>query len=210
MGKVDELLALLAPRHCILCNAPSGRQLVCTPCQADLPWLPPALSPPGMFAALIYEYPVDRLVQAAKFRKRLSCARALGELLANALAARADTRPGALPEYLVPVPLHRQRLVGRGYNQALEMARPVAKQLGLVLAPGLARRIIPTAAQTGLSRAARKRNLQGAFRVSGCAGRRVAVLDDVITTGSTAAAMARALRRAGAASVEVWAIARTL
>lgn len=210
MGKVDAWLSWLVPRRCVFCNAPSGRHLVCMPCIGDLPWLPPAFSGAGFFAALAYEYPVDRLVQGAKFHRRLHHARALGELLGMALAARPRPPPGAAPELLLPVPLHRQRLVERGYNQTLEIARPVAERMGLVLAPSLARRVVATAGQTGLSRAARRRNLRGAFVADGCAGRRVAILDDVITTGSTAAALLRALRRAGAASVEVWAVARTL
>lgn len=178
------------------------------PCAGDLPWLAPPLPGRGFFAALAYEYPVDRLVQGAKFHRRLHQARALGELLGMALAARP--RPQPVPELLVPVPLHARRLAERGYNQALEIARPVAERLGLVLAPSLARRVVATAAQTGLSRAARRRNLRGAFVAGGCAGRRVAIVDDVITTGSTAAALLRALRRAGAAQVEVWAVARRL
>lgn len=213
MGKVDEWLAWLVPRRCVLCNAPSGAGLVCAACGADLPWLPPPVASSALFAPLSYEYPVDRLVLGAKFQRRLSHARALGELLAGALEARAGSAgPGlaARPEVLLPVPLHPRRLAERGYNQALELARPVAERLGLELAPRLARRQRATAGQTGLSRAARRRNVRDAFVAGDCTGLRVAVVDDVVTTGSTVAALVRALRASGAAGVEVWAAARTL
>lgn len=211
MGKVDGLLAWLVPRRCVLCNALSGGRPVCDPCTADLPWLPMPGTPATVFAPLAYEYPVDRLVLGAKFHHRLDQAHALGELLAAALAARlAGPATTGRPDVLLPVPLHPRRLAERGYNQALELARPVAGQLGLRLAPRLALRRRPTLAQSGLSRAARRRNLRDAFVARDCAGLHVAVLDDVITTGSTVAALARALRRAGAAQVDVWAVARAL
>lgn len=231
MGKVDELLAWVIPRRCVLCNQESGAASVCSGCREDLPWLRDACPacgvelPAGMGggacgrcgfarpawirvrAALSYEYPVDRMITAAKFHRQLHFARALGELLAAALPCPG----GPLPDVLVPVPLYRRRLAERGYNQALEMARPVAERTGVRLAPALCERTRPTAEQTGLSASKRRRNVRDAFRVRGsCTGARVAILDDVITTGSTAAAMARAFRDAGAASIEVWAAARTL
>lgn len=204
MGKVDDLLAWAIPRRCVLCNGASGRLGVCTPCAGDLPWLDAA---GRVVAALAYEYPVDRMVAAAKFRGQLHFALALGELLAVAVA-RAGC---AAPDLLVPVPLHRRRLGERGYNQALEIGRPVAERTGVRLEPALCERVRPTAEQSGLKAAERRRNLRGAFRVRGrCDGARIAIVDDVITTGSTAAALAQALRAAGAAQVEVWAAARSL
>ena len=162
MSKVDDLLAWLLPQCCVLCAGPGGRRLICAPCAADLPRIPVSAGAGTVFAPLAYEYPVDRLVQGAKFHQRLPYARALGELLAEALAAR-PAGPGTWPDVLVPVPLHERRLAARGYNQALEIARPVAGRLGVRLAPRLARRIVATAEQSGLSRAARRRNLRGAF-----------------------------------------------
>lgn len=235
MNKVDEWLALLIPRRCVLCNEESGTLSICPGCSADLPWLeagayggapraPGQLTdsadasarrqsdpahPDRVVVALAYEFPVDRLVTGAKFHGQLHFARALGEMLARVLAG--DRPPEELPDLLIPVPLHRQRLVERGYNQALEIARPVAGRLGLELAPGACQRLRPTAEQTGLSAAGRRRNLRGAFQANSlCSGRRVAVLDDVITTGSTVAAMVAAVRQAGALTVEAWGAARTL
>jgi ComF family protein len=212
MSKVDSLLAWLIPRQCVLCHEASGELALCGACRADLPWLADAGSAAAggagrALAALSYEYPVDRMVTGAKFHRQLHFAWALGELI----AAVVEERGGELPDLLVPVPLHRERLARRGYNQALEIARPVAERLRVRLAPSVCDRVKPTAEQTGLSAAERRRNLRGAFRARlPFSGARVAILDDVITTGSTAAALARALRAAGAAHVEVWAAARTL
>ncbi|MCC7257195.1 MAG: ComF family protein [Gammaproteobacteria bacterium] len=233
MAKVDDWLAWLVPRQCVLCQAPSGPRAICAGCWPQLPWLGPACPSCGAWlgptapagrcprcasgrpvrlrlrAALAYAWPVDRLITGAKFQRRLHFAQALGELLAAAVgpvAAGPDR-----PDVIVPVPLHRRRLVERGYNQALEIAAPLADALGLPLAPRLCERRRHTPEQTGLSARARRRNLRGAFAVRGrCAGARIALVDDVITTGSTVTALAQALRAAGAAHVEAWAVARTL
>jgi ComF family protein len=203
---VDQILDRLLPPRCVLCNSGLTTGSFCGGCLADLPWLEPAPDA-RLRAALQYEYPVDRLVAAAKFQRQLWAARALGELLARALARHP---PPAAPEHLVPVPLHRGRLRERGYNQALEIARPVAGAQRLALAPQLCQRLRATPQQSGLSAAARRRNLRGAFAVpTPLAGARLAVVDDVITTGSTAAAVVRALVAAGAADVQVWAVALT-
>jgi len=234
MGKVDDWLACLIPRRCVLCHAPSGTSSVCAGCCDDLPWLAPGctgcgaplpegLSPPRCLrcsggrpapvrirAALAYAYPVDRMITRAKFHGQLYFARALGELLAGRLPALALAGE-PLPDLLVPMPLHRRRLAERGYNQALEMSYPVAEALRLKPAIALCRRQRETREQSGLSASARRVNVRGAFTVSGdCRGARIAVIDDVVTTGSTAAALALALRRAGALRVEIWAVARTL
>lgn len=232
MGKVDECLAWLVPRRCVLCNQPSGARSLCAGCRDDLPWLGPLCAacgrplpagtapgrcgpcadrpaPDGLVAALAYEFPVDRMVTRAKFSGALWLSAALGELLACAVAA--DLAGRAPPELVIPVPLHHRRLAHRGYNQALEIARPVASILGLRLVPRACRRVRATPSQTALAAEERRRNLRGAFVAgSEVAGARIAVVDDVMTTGSTAAAMVEALRSAGAARVEVWVAARVL
>jgi ComF family protein len=153
---------------------------------------------------------VDRLVTGAKYRRRLQDARLLGELLAESLAVAVREAAVEPVDLVVPVPLHRQRLGERGYNQALEIARPVAKQLRLPLQPGICKRVRATAEQAGLRAAERRRNLRSAFAAApSVRGARVAIVDDVITTGSTVAAVAQSLRRAGASEIQAWVVART-
>jgi ComF family protein len=160
-------------------------------------------------SALIYEYPVDRLITRAKFQSRAECARALGEMLSVYLRAARIGGGLALPDALLPVPLHRDRQAQRGFNQAAEIARPVSRALHLPVLRGCTR-IVNTIEQTTLTGAARRANIRGAFRVTAdLRGARIAIVDDVLTTGSTATELATRLRAAGAASVEVWAVARS-
>lgn len=207
---VNRILRSLLPVRCTLCGALTTGAALCEGCNADLPWLDPAgaqlSGAPEVFAALSYEYPVDRLIVAAKFHRRLSHARVLGELLADFLGKRSASR--GLPDVLVPVPLHDRRLATRGYNQALEIARPIASEFYLPLRSALLRRTRATAEQSGLTGEERRRNVAGCFAVAGdCRGLRIALVDDVVTTGSTAGAAALALHRAGAVHCEIWAVA---
>ncbi|MGE0080717.1 MAG: ComF family protein [Thiohalomonadaceae bacterium] len=208
---------------CALCGVPGT--LLCAGCHADLPRLDAAcercgeplpvagvcghcLREPPPFdrtrAAFRYASPLSELVLRLKFQGALHLALLLGELLAGRLVA-ADPRP----DLIVPVPLHPARLASRGYNQALELGRPLARALGVPLAHDLCRRVRDTAAQSSLDPEGRRRNVRGAFAVYGPVPARVAILDDVITTGATLAELARVLRRAGARHVEAWALART-
>jgi ComF family protein len=209
---VNRFLRAVLPIRCVFCGEFTAGAALCPGCDRDLPWLDPrgvALRDcPQVFAALAYEYPVDRLITACKFQGCLSHARVLGELLAGFLLRARRTHSLALPELLVPVPLHTERLRERGYNQALEIARPVAALHRLSLAPSLLRRTRATAEQSGLSGEQRRHNVAGSFAVTGnCRGLRIAVIDDVVTTGSTAGAAAHALCRAGALHCDVWAVA---
>jgi ComF family protein len=162
-------------------------------------------------SALVYEYPVDRLIMLAKFRARTDAARVLGEFLGRyllQLRAAGDLHPA---DVILPVPLHRIRLAKRGFNQAREIALAVSDGLDLPLHGDVCRRIRNTREQTGLTGRARYRNTVGAFRATtNLSGQRIAVIDDVLTTGSTTDAMAFALREAGASHVQVWSVARTV
>ena len=119
-------------------------------------------------------------------------------------------RPSETIDLLVPVPLHPHRLKQRGFNQALELARPLSHQLGIPLAESSCLRIRNTEPQQGLKVKARKRNLKNAFiGLSHVRGQHVAIIDDVVTTGTTTNSVARALLNAGAKACDVWCFART-
>jgi ComF family protein len=211
-------------QDCVLCAGASGGRLLCAGCAADLPQVAeacPRCAGPGpggaqcgacttrppQFDATIapwrYEFPVDRLVLALKFGRRLALAELFG-------AALAEHTAGRRVDALVPMPLGRARLAERGFNQALEIARHLARLAGIPLAPQLAHRVRDTAPQTDLPHDARAANVRGAFACEGdAAGRTLAVIDDVMTTGASLEELARTLKRAGAAHVENWVVART-
>ena len=218
---VDGLL----PMQCRFCGV-AGAQPVCADCRRELPWNRPACSGCALptplplpcpacqkkprafdaaFAAFRYAVPAAQAVLGLKYAARFVEAR----WLAEAMAAALRERDAPLPELLVPVPLHRARLFRRGHNQALEVARRLGRELGIAVDARAARRLRATPDQIGLSAAQRRRNLKGAFAVEArIAGRHVALLDDVMTTGATLEELARACRAAGAARVEAWAVAR--
>ena len=224
---VDGLGRLLFRSRCLLCgeSGDAGRDL-CRACAATLPWnrsacarcaLPLAIAadacghclrhPPPIAstrAAFVYGFPVDRLLPRLKFHDGLGAGRLLSGLMAEALAD-ADR-----PDALMPVPLHRARLRQRGYDQALELAKPLARELRLPLRDGLLHRRKATAPQSRLDARARRRNLRSAFEVrpSPTLPAHVALFDDVMTTGATLHAAALALRRAGVQRVDAWICAR--
>jgi len=153
-----------------------------------------------------YDYPVEFLVHRIKYADDLALARSLGRLLLERVEGSVNVRP----DCLVPVPLHRRRLSERGYNQSLELARPF-QNCGFTLDTDCCMRTRATPAQTGLPAATRRTNVRNAFAVSRpVAGEHVALIDDVLTTGSTLNELALTLKRAGARRVDVWVVARTL
>lgn len=164
-------------------------------------------------APWVYDFPVTQLVQALKYEGALANARILGTRLAAHARPMLDRlSSNAAPALIVPMPLHPARLVERGFNQSREIARVTARLLDLRLAEPALRRVRATAPQVGLARIERAVNLQGAFcaEASVVTGRTVILVDDVVTTGSTAAEASRTLRAAGAREVAVWAAARAL
>jgi ComF family protein len=207
--------------NCYLCRGAAG-ELLCTACEADLPRLfgprcpRCALESPrgeicgrclseaphydATVAALAYEFPADALVHSLKFRGELALAGYLGGILLRCI-------PDAGVDSVVPVPLSADRLRRRGYNQAVEIARHVARgpvDLGLCV------RERDTPAQMDLPYAERRRNVRGAFRCTrALLGTSVAVVDDVMTTGATLDEIAQVLKKAGAARVVNWVVART-
>ena len=159
----------------------------------------------ALIAPLRYAPPLYGQLHALKFAGARHLGRALGLLLAAELTCR-----GERADALVPVPLHGARMRARGYNQAAEIARTLAAELGMRVLASAVRREYATAAQSTLGLAGRNVNVAGAFAgTQRCAGLRVAVVDDVVTTAATVNAVARVLRGAGAASVVAFAVART-
>jgi ComF family protein len=205
------LAATLFPPRCCLCEFP-GISLdldLCGICRADLPWVHERL--PGAVVAMRYAPPADELIRDLKYRGLTPNARVLGVLLAQAVEEQA----APLPRLLVPVPLHDARLRERGFNQAAALARYAGRMLGIPSAARAVRRMRDTPSQTSLSEEERHRNVRGAFAVngSGALGKlldaaHVAVVDDVMTTGSTLAEVKGVLLAAGVRQVDLWAVAR--
>lgn len=223
------LQQVLLPSHCLLCaGRAAGGQDLCMACADDLlrntvccprcavPLRAPAplcgecLRREPAFAAawapFVYAHPTDLLLTRLKFGRNLAAGRVLAQQWLDAGRRRHEP----LPQLLVPVPLHLGRLRERGYNQALELARPLAQDLNIALDRHVLVRSRATQAQSNLDAAARRRNLRGAFAVRAAATlpKHVAVVDDVMTTGATLRECAHTLRRAGVARVEAWALAR--
>lgn len=216
-------LRALLEQDCILCAAPSGDAPFCAGCALDLPPLGEAcprcagpgpggavcgrcLADPPSFDATValwrYGFPVDRLVLALKYGGRLPLARAFGAALAARVAGRQV-------DAVVPMPLAPPRLRERGFNQAMEIARALARETGATVASDRVVRVRDTPPQADLPRDARVANVRGAFACAGAvAGESLALLDDVMTTGASLEELAATLKRAGAARVECWVVAR--
>jgi len=210
-----KLLALALPSPCLACRRPlpagPARFALCPACRSRLAADGAGirgLSLSGcerLHAAWIYAPPMDAVVAALKFR-RLDY---LGHHLATSIVERLGG-PLAGTDLVVPVPLHWRRRLGRGYNQAAEIARPLARLLGVPCREAL-RRTRATRPQTGLGRGERRHNPRGAFRPAGTlCGERLLLVDDVVTTGSTLAAAASSLVAAGAGPIIALAAARAL
>lgn len=223
---------LIFPSSCILCGARGQRPTLdlCSGCAADLPANVPACARCAAplageeqlalecgkclvrapvfdraFVPFRYAYPVDHVVKAFKYRGALAWGRVLGTLLAQQLRANGSS----LPQALIPVPLHAERHRERGFNQAHELARPLSRLLGIAIDDRLCRRVRATHDQTELDARQRRKNLRRAFEVVRATRfRHVALIDDVLTTGSTVSELARTLKRAGVRIVDVWAVAR--
>ena len=209
------LAATLFPPRCCLCGFPGASLALdlCTCCHADLPWS--TQRAPGFVVPLRFEHPVDEMIRKLKYHGAFEQARVLGTLLAAASAARGPEAD--MPKLLVPVPLHVARLRERGFNQAAALARYAGRVLELPFDSSLMRRVRDSPSQTALDVSARRANVRGVFAVAGPRAQdrlaeagHVAIVDDVLTTGSTTAELRAVLLAAGVRTVEVWAVARAM
>ena len=213
---------------CILCGLrPPAEAQICQACLDDLPWIGNAClrcaepmhhtalsficpqcqqkSPPfkQVITPFEYRFPIDQLVQLAKFNGQTHYLNPLAELLSRRLQA------APMPELIIPVPLHSKRLQERQYNQAALVAKHLARKLGIPFSNTLLIKTANTQHQADLDRKARRKNLRNSFQCVGTPPTSVAVVDDVMTTGTTAAEISRVLKQAGAQQIYIWVIART-
>jgi len=215
------------PQSCLLCGGRVVGSMLCTGCEADMPHLPRARCPqcalpsadgaicghclrrPPAFARTVavygYAFPLDALVKHCKYGGALE----VTDWFADRLTAELAGAPP--PDLIVPMPLHPTRLAERGFNQAAEIARRLARRLEIPWSPEGCRRIRDTPPQAGLELKARRRNLRGAFTCDlDLTGKCVALVDDVMTSGASLDELAKVVRKAGAAEVHAWVVARTL
>jgi ComF family protein len=189
--------------HCEICAEPlqgGSLNVLCGACVRRRPRFDASIAP------FRYAYPMDHVVRRLKYGGAVAMGRVLGELFARHLLAQSSN---ALPELLIPVPLAQRRFSERGFNQAIVLAEHITRRVALPLRTDLLVRTRETLEQAGLDQRARRRNIRRAFAITRpLSAAHVAIVDDVVTTGSTVNEIARVLKRAGAKRVEVWAIAR--
>lgn len=231
---MPKIIDLFFPRRCLLCKSLSYRDIdLCQECEDELPEINPACSRCGApldsfnkfefsncgnclnlnlpfdnsFSLFYYEKPVSHLLISLKFRQKLIYAKLLGELMADKIVKYYDTNPK--PDLIIPVPLHFKRLQERGYNQSLELAKPIAKKLNITIDKFSCSRVKHTKTQSLLSFEDRKTNVRKAFSiVNNISISHVAIIDDILTTGSTVNELSSVLRNVGVEKIDVWTCAR--
>lgn len=222
----QRLLGMVLPQDCLLCKGPAGNDLFCPACAVELPRLPEPACPrcalpssqgdicgrcqrhPPHFDRLIalypYSFPLNRMIQHLKYGHELALAAWFGQKMALACA-------NASFDLIIPMPLHPSRMAERGFNQAMEISRPLAHARKLPIDNRCCERTRPTTPQEGLTLRQRRRNLKGAFACNrDLSGQHILLVDDVVTTGASASECARTLHLHGASQVTVLAVARTL
>ena len=217
---------------CILCGLPSGRAAdICVECEAELPWIMNACYCCGQeldnfenicgcclrkkpafdrtIAPFHYQTPIDNFITTLKFGNKLIYAKILGELMISKLTCHYQELH-LWPEIIIPVPLHHKRLCERGFNQSLEITRPISKKLKIPIDFKSCYRTENTKAQTQISCKERQKNLINAFAVKrDFHAKHIAIIDDVMTTGSTMGELSKILRQHGVQIIDIWCCART-
>ncbi|MGO1461360.1 MAG: ComF family protein [Marinobacter sp.] len=192
--------------HCQCCALPlaySGNGYTCGDCLK----LPPPFN--RSFIPWRYQYPIDNMISRYKYNRQHKFARPLIEGFASYLESAFQDCRDEKPQILIPSPMLPARRRSRGFNQAQDMAEKIGKRLNIPVDAGVVSRVRKVKAQRGLSREARLANLQGVFEMRASVPERVAIVDDVVTTGATVRALASTLRQAGARDIQIWALART-
>lgn len=224
--RLAQLYSKVLPINCRLCGICSDDQPLCRDCASELPQIGPACprcalptphyqlcgqclsQPPEQHSSIsIYQYkdPVDRLIVDLKFNDKLY----LTQFFAERMAEVIKDKP--LPELLIPIPLHPNKLKQRGYNQSYELAKALSELLLIPCSNNFLERVIDTKPQSSMPYKERKKNIQHAFQSTASSTfKHIALIDDVLTTGHTANAAAKTLRLAGVSRIEVWTIARTI
>lgn len=229
----NTIIDFFYPNYCVVCRDLTQRNsAICQACEQDLPWnhqacfrcgntLDPLennlslcgeclIQPPKFYrtiAPLLYEQPIVKFITQLKFHHQLLYAKLLGQLLAERIK-RVYTNT-ELPECIVPMPLHKKRIKQRGFNQAIEIAKPIAKALHLTINHQLCRRKKNTQAQSSLTGESRKLNIHNAFEITNNLNvKHIAVLDDVITTGNTIRALSETINTDNKIKIDIWCCAR--
>ena len=222
----DALKHRIFKQKCLLCASPqANNHALCSPCLNELPWHPSTScpqcglsssgqlcgscmrSPPDFdatHAVFLYQYPIDKMMQRYKYGNMLNISHTFGTLLAEKTNIESV-------DLIIPMPMHPTRIKQRGFNQALEIAKVLTKNRPEKLDYKSVARQTLTPPQASLALKERVKNIKGAFKVnSDLAGKRIAIVDDVMTTGASLNELAKTLKKAGASHVECWVIARTL
>lgn len=231
MNILKDYYRLFFNQSCFLCNTRKADiHGLCEACHADLPWLISACKqcampiqpdltalplcprcqrkPPEFdrtYAAFSYSFPINQLIPSIKYRRRPEALGWLSRVFAELLRHRLEQPP----EVLLPVPMHPWRASLRGFNQAELIAAQLGKQLHIPMRSNILYKRQSTLQQARLDRNSRASNLAGSFGLCGAVPQHIAVVDDVMTTGSTAQELACVLKQAGAKQVEIWVLART-
>ena len=232
-GLFRRLISTIYPPRCVLCGSPGFNDMdICANCHDNLPWIETACSqcalplatgsgdqlkcgqcqqkPPAFdHSVSLFSYQNDavKLVQQLKFNEKLVNSRLLGSMLATAI----NNNVAAVPDSILPVPLHSKRMRQRGFNQSIELARVVNKACNIPMNVRSVIRARDTRSQTALDKKQRRKNMRGAFQITRAINaQHIAILDDVVTTTSTVNELALLLKRSGVKRVDVWSIARAV
>jgi ComF family protein len=233
LNYLKKLKAWCMPPVCILCHQLSDRlEDLCQPCKNDMPILPQTCprcaktfttsgyacgeclrKPPpfdAAYALFSYQKPITKMIMDLKFQSGLVNAKILGAWMAETIKD-SWYRDKPLPTLIIPMPLHAKRLRERGFNQSLEIARPIARTLKLPLDLTSCARIKATKAQATLPAEHRRGNIKDAFTAkNSLRGQHIALLDDVTTTGCSMTELAKTCKKAGASRIDVWYCARAV